>query len=308
MTRRPTVQPALISRPLRSGAARGRLLRFAFVAPTLAVLALVLGWPLVDAVRWSLYSGLSSRRTFVGLENFRALLSDPIYRFAFLNTFKFSLLGVAGHLVVGFLAALVLHRLRRWGALSRVLLTLPWFIPGAVVAVIWKLLLDTHFGVLNYVLTSLHLVRENLSWMSSPALAMPAVLLAYTWRNYPFVMINIYAGLQTIPAEQYEAARIDGANPAREFWHITLPNLRYILVAILTLDTIWTLKEFDMIYVLTGGGPLYYSEVLSTLVYKAAFQNFDFGYGSAIAVSMLAVIVILTGLYLKLLKPAEAVR
>ena len=94
----------------------------------------------------------------------------------------------------------------------------------------------------------------------------------------------------------------------REFWHITLPNLRYILVATITLDMIWTLKEFDMIYVLTGGGPLYYSEVLSTLVYKAAFQNFDFGYGSAIAVSMLVVIVILTGLYLKLLNIGESLK
>jgi len=278
-----------------------------FILPVILLLLAVLGWPLVEAIRMSFYSGMSSRRTFVGFAQYERLFSDPAYRVALLNTLKLTAIGVAAHLAVGFPAALALNRLRTGKALWRLLLVLPWFVPGAVVAVVWRLIFDTHFGVLNYILGWVGFIDKPIPWLTSPVFALPAVIFAHTWRSYPFVMVTLLAGLQGIPQSQYEAAKVDGASRLQEFRHITLPSMKYILLVTVTLDVIWTFKEFDLIQVLTGGGPLYFSEVLSTLVYKASFQNFDFGYGSAIAVSMLVISLAFTLLYARLLQKGRGV-
>jgi multiple sugar transport system permease protein len=271
------------------------------------LLIAVLGWPLVEAIRMSFYSGLATKKTFVGLKQYERLLADPAYRIALLNTLKLTVIGVTAHFAVGFPAALMLNRIRRGKSLWRFLLVLPWFVPGAVVAVVWRLIFDTHFGVLNYVLQFLTIIGDPIPWLTSPVFALPAVIFAHTWRSYPFVMVTLFAGLQSVPLTNYEAAKVDGASRFQEFRYVTLPAMQYILLVTMTLDAIWTFKEFDLIQVLTGGGPLYFSEVLSTLVYKASFQNFDFGYGSAIAVSMLLISLVFTLLYARLLQKGKGV-
>jgi len=183
-------------------------------------------------------------------------------------------------------------------ALFRIVYILPWLFTIAVIAVIWRLLLDPA-GVLNYVLQTLGLVQQGVDWLGDPGTALWVVTFANIWSGYPFFMISLLAGLQGIPGDLYEAADVDGASPVQKFLHVTLPQLRPVIISMAVLDLIWTSQQFALIWMMTGGGPLNATEVLSTFTYKQAFSEYEFATASAAAVVVLLLTMILAFFYVR---------
>ncbi len=290
---------------------RGRGLRrerwhgYGFIAPAYLFLAAIVLVPLGDAAWTSLLRirGLSSR--FVGLDNYANILADDAFWNALRITAVFTVVCVFLHLLLGFGLALLLNRAGRLRGLLRLALLLPWMIAPAIGATIWLWLLDTQFGVVNYLLTSLRLMAAPQVWLGEPNLALGSVMAVDIWRGVPFVMLLLMAGLLGIPAEQYEAASLDGANALQQFRHVTLPNMRALLVIVSTLDVLGTVRQFDLIAVMTGGGPTNATEVLPALIYNVGFRANRLGDAAAIGMILLALVLLFSAIYVRLLKPDD---
>ncbi len=275
---------------------------YLFLLPALLILSALLAIPLYKVVEYSLYDNVIVERnpTFVGLQNYRDLLSDSAYWSAALNTLVFTVGSVFGHIVVGTGLALLVNAdiHPRVQTLFRTLLILPWIFTAVVVALNWQLLLNP-FGVVNYVLGAIGLVDEPLDWLGNPNLAMWSLLVISTWRGYPFIMVSFLSGLQSIPKELYEAAEIDGAGFFAKFWHVTIPQLKPVIFGVALLDLIWTFQLFPLVWLTTGGGPGRTTEVLPTMTYRYAFVDFEFSMASATAVTILVISALFTILYLR---------
>ena len=228
---------------------------YAFVAPAALLLCAVVVVPLGQAFRTSLYRVRGLDTTFVGLGNYMRVLSDDAFWHSLCVSLVFTSASVALHLLLGLALALLLHALAFARTPLRILFLTPWMVAPAVGATIWLWLLEPQFGVVNYLLRAAHVVSAPVAWLGQPGTALAAIIAVDVWRGVPFVMLLMLAGLQTIPAEQYEAAAIDGASAWRRFRYVTLPNLRYLLVVASTLDIINTIRHYDIIGVMTAGGP-----------------------------------------------------
>jgi multiple sugar transport system permease protein len=281
---------------------REELLALSFLWPALLILVALLIYPLGDVIRLSFYDSNLSSETFVGLGNYVALASDPLFWTSFWQTVVFTVFSVALHLVIGLGLALLLnlHLDPAFRGLARGLLIVPWLLAPTVAGMIWVLMLQP-FGVFNGLLVSLGLIDPNLavSWLGDPQTALGSVTAMNVWRAFPFFMVMLLAGLQAIPKQLYEAAEIDGASLFGQFWHITLPQLRGVVTTIVLLDSIWTFRAFDPVYVMTGGGPAHASEVLATAIYFDGFQKLRFGYASAEAVVMFVVLFVVSAFYVR---------
>ncbi|MFC5585031.1 carbohydrate ABC transporter permease [Nitratireductor kimnyeongensis] len=275
---------------------------YLFVLPGLVILGALLSVPLYKVVEYSLYDNVIVERnpTYVGLDNYTTLLSDPGYWSAGLNTVVFTVGSVLGHMIVGIGLALLVNAdiNARARTFFRSMLVLPWIFTAVVVALNWQLLLNP-FGLINYVLQWLGLISEPLDWLGNPDYAMWALLLISTWRGYPFIMVSFLSGLQTVPKELYEAAEIDGAGFWHKFWHVTLPQLKPVIYGVALLDLIWTFQLFPLVWLSTGGGPGRATEVLSTLTFRLAFVDFQFSQAATVAVSILIISAAFTLLYLR---------
>lgn len=267
---------------------------YLFILPCLLFLLLILGFPATMAVLNS-FTPIWSRGFSFTLENYNKLFRDPIFWNSLGKTLFFVSGTVALHLVLGLAVALALNAEIRARRFFRVLAILPWTVPDVISGLIWTFMYNPLSGIINDVLMKLNLTGTYIEWLADPTLAMPSIIFADVWRGYPFVMIILLAGLQAIPREQYEAARVDGASPFQEFWHITIPNLKGMVVIALALDTIWQFRRFGLVYTMTQGGPGHSTEILSILVYKQYFRFFNFEYASAIAV-VLAIVMLLISL------------
>lgn len=286
--------PALLRRWLGQGVL--------FVLPAVIVLAAVLLVPIASSIVMSFQNPSPGESGFVGLENYRYILQEPAFYQALLNTAVFTAVSVGGAFLLGLAAALLVNERIRGRTVFRVVLLLPWVISLVVVGITWRWIYDPLYGVLNYWLEQLHIISQYVAWLGSANFAMPAVLVANIWQSSPFMMVMLLAGLQAIPEEQYEAARIDGASTWQRFRSITLPHLRYIAMIGITLDTIWMFRSFDLIQVMTAGGPLGTTEVLSTLIYREMFTNLRFGVAAAQGTVMFVITVILSLIYLGIIK------
>lgn len=275
---------------------------YLFILPCLVILGSLLGVPLYKVVEYSLYDNviIKPESTFVGLDNYSAMLSNPGFWTALLNTVMFTLGSVVGHIIVGTILALMVNADINPTARTvfRSLLILPWIFTAAVVALNWQLLLNP-FGVVNYGLGSIGLIDAPLDWLGDPNLAMWSLLLISTWRGYPFIMVSFLSGLQSVPRELYEAAEVDGANFFEKFWHVTIPQLKPVIYGVALLDLIWTFQLFPLVWLTTGGGPGRATEVLSTLTYRLAFVDFEFSQAATAAVSILIISAAFTILYLR---------
>jgi multiple sugar transport system permease protein len=276
---------------------------YLFIAPAFLFLGLVIVYPLAQAFWISLHRTRGIASTFVGLQNYARLLGDDGFWNAFRVSLAFTGLCVAAHMVLGLALALLLDSIGRGRAVLRVLFLTPWMIAPAIGATIWLWLLEPQFGVVNHLLVSAGLIANPKVWLGEPGLAFASVVLVDVWRGVPFVMLLLLAGLQTIPAEQYEAAAIDGATRWTAFRYVTIPNLRYLLVVASTLDIINTVRHFDIIAVMTGGGPVGATEVLPALIYNTAFRANRFGEAAAVGVMLLAVLLVFSVLYFRLTRP-----
>jgi len=281
---------------------RDEILAYSFLWPSLLILVALLIYPLGDVIRLSFYDSNLKRETWVGLGNYVALLDDPLFWKAFGQTVVFTAASVVLHLVIGLGLALLLNMQlnQTFRSLARGLLIVPWLLAPTVAGMIWVLMLAP-FGVLNGVLARLGLIDINFapSWLGDPSTALGSVTAMNVWRAFPFFMVMLLAGLQAIPKHLYEAADIDGASGLQKFWHITLPQLRGVITTIVLLDSIWTFRAFDPVFVMTGGGPAHASEVLATVIYFDGFQKLRFGYASAEAMVMFIVLFVVSAVYVR---------
>ncbi len=289
--------PAAWTRP---GLRRERWHGALFLAVPLLYLAGVVLLPLVQALRSSTLRIRGLNASFVGLDNYVRVLGSEAFWSSLSVSLRFTTTCVVLHLALGMGLALLLQSAGRARTVLRLILLTPWMVAPAIAATIWLWLFEPNFGVLNYLLGLVGLAQGGQSWLGEPSTAFAAVVAVDVWRGVPFVMLLLSAGLQTIPREQYEAAMLDGASPAQQFRHITLPNLGYIIAVATTLDTINTIRQFDIIAVLTGGGPAGATEVLPVLLYNTGFRANNLGSAAAIGVLLLALVLALASVHVLL--------
>ncbi len=297
-TRPPAVRPAG-----RNSLARRKWVPIAYLSPTVLLIVGLMVIPVVMVVTYSLKDNVivSKNPVLVGFANYTKVLTDQRFLDAVKNTLVFIVASTAAHLVLGLAFALMLNSKLLGGvarALFRVVYILPWLFTVAVIAVLWRLMLDP-YGVLNYLLKAIGLIRQEVDWFGDPTTALWALTFVNIWAGYPFFMISILAGLQGIPTDLYEAAAVDGATGPKQLRYVTLPQLKPVLLSMAVLDLIWTSQQFALIWMTTGGGPLNVTEMLSTYTYKQAFSNYEFSTASASAVIVLLLTMILAFFYVR---------
>ncbi len=258
---------------------------YAFVFPSAATLVALVAYPLIYGVYISLFkTNLLNKWNFVGLKYYLQAFSSAKFLQTLVVTFEFTAFTVIGHFLIGILLASVLNMKLPGRTIFRAILLAPWLFPEVVVGLLWKWMLNSMYGIFNHFLMSLQITTEPISWLGNPTTALAAVVLVAIWKGYPLVMLLLLAGLQAIPEELYEAAEIDGASRGQVFRFVTLPGLKSILIITLILDTVWWFKHFTLIWILTQGGPVNATNVVSINIFKAAFESFRFGPAAAMAV------------------------
>jgi multiple sugar transport system permease protein len=275
-----------------------------FVLPGILLLVLVLGFPAITSLSYSIKPEKAGTIPYT-FSHYSNLLKDPFFTRTFWNTAVFVFFSVASHMVLGLAVAMVLNRALPVKPLFRVIALLPWVVPDVVAGIIWKWMFDPIYGAVNDFLLGIGLIGSPVEWLSNPNLALFSVILVNLWRGFPFVMLILLAGLQAIPRQFYEAAAIDGASKWQSFIHITIPGLRKMIVVALALDIVWEVRRFGLIQAMTQGGPGILTEVLSTYTYKQYFQFFRFEYASAISVVMTVVLLLVSLPYIWMISQEE---
>jgi multiple sugar transport system permease protein len=277
------------------------LIGMLLIAPTLLVFALVIAYPLIYAVYLSFFSIYTPtlKGDWTGLENYRVMLTSTEFWRALSTTILWTLGTLTLQVVFGVAMALLLNLNFYFRSLARSLVLFPYFVSTVVAVLVWRWMFNDVYGILNRALIVSGLSDVPLDWLGSMPNAMISVILVGAWKYFPFVVIAVLARLQTIPEALYEAARIDGAGAWSRFWDVTLPQLREVLLVIVLLRTIWDFKEFDLIYLLTGGGPVTSTETLSLLVYKQAFGMNAMGLASTYAIGIMLVLLVFMVVYLR---------
>jgi len=277
------------------------------IAPSLLVFALVIAYPLAYAIYLSFFSIYTPtlKGEWVGLDNYRTMLTSGEFWLALGVTIVWTVSTLTLQIVVGVAMALLLNLDFYFRSLARSLVLFPYFVSTVVAVLVWRWMFNDSYGILNRVLLGSGIVNMPLDWLGSMPNAMISVVLVGAWKYFPFVVIAVLARLQTIPGELYEAARIDGAGPLARFWDVTLPQLRDVLLVVVLLRTIWDFKEFDLIYLLTGGGPVTSTQTVPLLVYKQAFGMNAMGRATTYAIGMMIVLLAFMILYLYRTRPSK---
>jgi multiple sugar transport system permease protein len=270
------------------------------IAPTLLIFALVIAYPLLEAIYLSFFSIYTPtlQGQWVGLENYRTMLSSQEFWKALGTNIVWTVGTLTLQVVFGIAMALLLNLNFYFRSLARSLVLFPYFVSTVVAVLVWRWMFNDTYGILNRAILASGLSDMPLDWLGSMPNAMISIILVGAWKYFPFVVIAVLARLQTIPSELYEAAHIDGAGPWSRFWDVTLPQLREVLIVIVLLRTIWDFKEFDLIYLLTGGGPVTSTQTLPILVYKQAFGMNAMGKASTYAIGIMVVLLVFMVLYL----------
>lgn len=280
-----------------------------FTAPAIIVLLTVLAYPIMAS--WVLsflrvrFAGQGLNFQFYGLTNYTDMLTNQLFREALVRSIYFTFVEVIVVLFLALLVALMLNHPLGRHAFFRVVLLVPWALAPVANAVLWKWIYNANYGILNQVLIRLGLIEQNIIWLGSPLLALNMILLADIWKAVPFIALLLLAGLQNIPSYLYKAARLDGANTWQQFQHVTLPGLKTTLIISIVLQSIWALKVFDLIYVLTKGSPADSTVLLNYLSWRETFSNLDVGYGAAIANVLFVLMFILALVYIRALRPRQ---
>lgn len=270
-----------------------------FILPSFLMLLVILGFPAVAAILQS-FNIMWVSEPFFTVKSYISLVHDAEFLTSLLNTVIFVSTTVGFHLLIGLAVALLLNMEIKKKHFFRVIAILPWTVPDVIGGLIWGFMFDTLPGIVNAVLLKARFIAEPIDWLGNPKLSFPCLIFAEVWRGYPFAMLILLAGLQAIPKQQYEAAEIDGSSKIQSFFYITIPNLKYMFVIALVLDTIWECRLFGMVYSMTGGGPGYSSQVLSLLTYKHYFLYFNTSYAAAIAVVLASFMLIISIPYLRM--------
>lgn len=286
-------------RPLESE----RNLAWLLLLPTMVLLGLFIAYPFMRGLLLSVTdTRVGVPGEFVGLENFRRLASDPIFHAVVWNTCWYTFVTTIFKLALGLWLALLLNRSFRFKAFTRAFILLPFIIPTVLSTFAWKWMFDPTFSVLNWMLYQTGLIRSAINWLGDGDLAMLSIIIVNIWRGVPFFAISLLAGLQTISPDLNEAAAIDGARPLQRFWYITWPLLLPVTMVVMLFSVIQTFADFQIVYVMTGGGPANATHLFATYAYQLGVGTGLLSQGAAVSLAMfpiLLLIVIIQLLYIR---------
>lgn len=271
---------------------------YLFVLPALLLLALLIAYPVAYT---ALLSVTDNQGNLVGLENFRRVLRARATEIAAWNTFVWVAGSIVFQVVLGVLTAILLNQQFRGRALVRSITVIPWVVPGIVAATTWAWMLHTEFGIINYMLTAPGIIDQPVGWLTNGNTVMPVMIAINVWKMFPFVAIMILAGLQSIPNDLYEAARIDGATFWEEVWYVMLPQVRPVIVAVSLLLVIWALNHITIIYAITRGGPANRTLITPIQIFRTAFESVQFGQAAALSVMFFCVAISVVFIYIRAL-------
>lgn len=272
------------------------------------VIALFTIYPVLYAVRISFYRYLLTKpkdHPFIGFMNYKEVITSYYFRNSLINTAIYTMAVVIGVTFFGLIVALLLNSKVKTANALKIIILLPWAIPAVVGGLIWKWILNSDFGILNGILYSLGLIKDYIPFLANPNLAKISLIMAAIWKEGPLSAIFFLAGLQLIPSELYEAARIDGGSSWKIFRFITLPLLRPIMLIVVIYETLTAILVFDLIYVLTGGGPGDSTSLISWFAYAEIFKNLNLGHGVALAVIIALITLVLILIYLRIIRSEE---
>ncbi|UCD81217.1 MAG: sugar ABC transporter permease [Desulfobacterales bacterium] len=273
------------------------------ISPALFLLLVLLAYPFCLAVYISITDRiLGMPGKFVGVGNYIKLLHDPLFLQTALNSFIYTVTTVSLKLLLGLILAQVLIQEFRYRNVARGLILLPWIVPTSLSVLTWLWMFDSLFSIINYMLLKVGIISNKINWLGDTFWAMVSVVIVNTWRGLPFFAVSILAGLMTIPDALYEAADIDGARWHRKYWHITLPLLQPVISVVVLFSTIWTFADFQIVYILTHGGPINATQIFSTMAYDIAMVAGRIGEGAAISLFLFPVLLIVIILMLRYLR------
>ena len=299
-----TTSPSSTTAPAHKGRRGEELAKILFVVPAALAIAALFGYPVVKNLVMSfqdygLRTFFTGEAPWVGLQNYVAVVTDDVFSKALVNTALFTVGSIAGQFVIGMLLALFFHKNFPLSGVLRALFLLPWLIPLIVGSAAWRAILEQDSGILNVTLQNLGIIDSPIPWLTSPDVALIAVILVNIWLGIPFNMTLLYSGLQQIPDDLYEAGAMDGATGWKAFWHITLPNMRAVVGVVLMLGVIYTLKVIDIILGLTQGGPANATQTIATQSYRDSFVEFKFGQGAALSNILILISLVFAIVYLR---------
>ena len=289
---------------------KANLVGYAFVLPAVIYMLVFIGYPIVynwvisfqDATAFTLKD---SGRAFIGFSNYKAIFSDPTFTHAIQHTFIYTIGCLVIQFTIGFLLAMFFAKKFTFAKPIRGLVVISWMLPVTVTALVFKFMFSQDSGIINTLLMNLHIIDEPIGWLLNGGTGMAVLIIANSWVGIPFNMLLLTTGLNNISTDVYEAASIDGATKRQQFFKITLPLLKPTIMSTLVLGFVLTFKVFDLVYVMTGGGPVDSTEVLSTYSYKLSFQQFQFGQGAAAACVLFVCLFIVALIYLKTISTSE---
>ena len=274
-----------------------------FILPTFLYMMFFVGYPIISNIilstqNVSVRNLVNGQKKFIGLDNYVAIFQDGVFRKAMGNTLIFTVTCLLFQFLIGFVLALLFNKNFSFSKPIRGLTMIPWMMPMTVTALMFKFMFSTDVGIINYILKSSGIISENIEWLTTPGTAMIAVVFANVWIGIPFNTILISTGLTTIPQELYESASVDGANGWQKLTRITLPLLRPTIESVLVLGFIYTFKVYDLVYVMTEGGPVNSTHLLSTYSYKLSFDMFQYSKGSSVANILFLILLAVGMIYL----------
>ena len=273
--------------------------RWVFVLPALIIVGVLLIYPIFSSLYYSMTTKHLIRPSydFVGLANYQAVLSDPNFFKAFLTSIVWTICSLVGQLIIGFTSALAINRVKVGKSVYRTLMIIPWAFPSIVIALSWKWILNGVSGFLPNILVQLGICSELPQFLSDNSLVFLTLIFINVWFGAPMIMVNVLSALQTIPQDQYEAAQIDGASKLQQFWHITVPHIKIVVGLLVVLRTIWVFNNFDMIYLLTGGGPANATTTVQIYAYNMGWGTKMLGKSSAVTMLLLAFLLLVCIVY-----------
>lgn len=285
----------------RLGKKRKNVWPYLLLAPALIIMMAVVFVPICNAIIMSFKNYNLTRPNkmgFIGLDNYKKLLTDKLFWSSLRRTVIWVVFGVGFQFIFGFILALLLNKNFPGRGLARSLSLIPWVTPGVLIALMWSLIMDGNYGVLNDILKRLGIISENVAFLAGKQTSMPSVILAIVWQGIPFFALMLLAGLQGIPNEFYEAADIDGATGLQKLFYITVPSLKNTIMVTMMLRIIWVANSVDVIFNMTEGGPAYSTQTLSVYIYKLA-SNLNMGYASALAIVLMLLLLIVAIPYVR---------
>src|SRR3989440_4186560 len=278
---------------------------YAFIAPAFFLLLFLVAYPFALSLWFSLSDArVGETGNFVGLDNFARLLRSGIFRQPLQNSMVFTAAALGLKTVLGMALALLLFRVARFKRLIRGAVLLPFIVPTALTTLVWWWMFEPMYSVVNWTLKALHIVNHDIPWLPDPYLAMFTVILVNTWRGLPFFAITLLAGPGCVPKEMYEAAESDGAGPVGRFWYITVPLLKPVLAVVILFSAIFTLADFNIVYVLTKGGPINMTHLFATYSFALGLQSGEIGQGAAVSLFLFPILLGVVFVQLRLARRA----